>query len=131
MENNEGFSYTYPAAQQAEVERIRKKYMPQEEDKMARLRRLDQSAYRKATAWAIALGVIGALILGTGMSLIMTDLGQLLGLSPEAAMLVGVPAGLAGMVLTALAYPVYHRVLKKERARIAPEVLQLTEELMQ
>lgn len=131
MENNEGFSYTYSAAQQAEVERIRKKYMPQEGDKMARLRRLDQSASRKATAWAIALGVIGALILGTGMSLIMTDLGQLLGLSPEAAMLVGVPAGLAGMVLTALAYPVYHRVLKKERARIAPEVLRLTEELMQ
>ncbi len=34
------------------------------------------------------------------------------------------------MILIALAYPVYNRVLKKERARIAPEILRLTEELL-
>ena len=73
--------------------------------------------------------MLGALILGTGMSLTMTELGTLLGMAYP--MIPGVFTGLAGLVLTALAYPVYTRVLKKERQRIAPEILRLTEELMQ
>ena len=127
MENNDRFSYTYSAAQQQEVEEIRKKYLPKEEDKMAELRRLHHSATQKAQAWSIALGTVGTLIMGTGMSLAMSDLGSALG---AYAMVVGVIAGVIGMVLLALAYPVYNRVLKKERARIAPEILRLTEELM-
>lgn len=131
MENNEGFSYTYSAAQQQEVENIRKNYLPRQEDKMEQLRKLHHGASRKANTWAIILGVIGALILGTGMSLVMTDLGQILGVSPELAMVVGVSAGLVGLLLAALAYPVYNHILKKERARIAPEILRLSEELLQ
>ena len=76
------------------------------------------------------MGIIGALILGTGMSLFMSPLGDLLGLNKNLAMLVGVVTGLVGMGLVALAYPVYNRVLKKQRQRIAPEILRLTEELM-
>ena len=130
MENKEGFSFTYSAAQQQEVESIRKKYLPKEENKMEQLRRLHHSATRKAQAWAIAIGVVGTLILGTGMSLAMTDLGELLGADKTLAMLMGIVIGIAGMILVALAYPVYNRVLKKERRRIAPEVLRLTDELM-
>ena len=129
MENNQSFQYTYSAAQQKEIAHIRKKYLPKAEDKMEQLRRLHHSASRKARAWAITLGVLGALILGTGMSLTMTELGTLLGMAYP--MIPGVFTGLAGLVLTALAYPVYTRVLKKERQRIAPEILRLTEELMQ
>lgn len=124
----ENFSYTYSAAQRQEVERIRKKYLPKETDKMEQLRTLHYSATRKAQASSIALGVIGALILGTGMSLTMTELGSLLG---DMAMLLGITVGLCGMVLVALAYPLYKRVLKRERERIAPEILRLTEELLQ
>lgn len=123
----ETFQYTYSAKEQAELESIRKKYLPREEDKMEQLRALDRSASQKAQAWAIGLGVIGALVLGTGMSLAMTELGALIG---ELAMLIGILIGLIGMVLVALAYPVYNRILKKERRRIAPEILRLTEELM-
>lgn len=127
MENNHSFEYTYSAAQQQEVAHIRKKYLPKEEDKMEQLRTLHYSATKKAKAASIAIGVIGALILGTGMSLIMTELGAVLG---ELAMVFGVPVGLTGLVLVALAYPVYNRVLKKERERIAPEILRLSEELL-
>lgn len=128
MENREEtFRYTYSAKEQAEVEAIRKKYLPPEENKMEQLRKLDRSATGKAQAWAIALGVIGTLILGTGMSLCMTELSGFLG---GTAMFIGIPVGLVGIVLVALAYPVYNRILKKERQRIAPEVLRLTEELM-
>lgn len=130
MENKESFSFTYSAAQQKEIENIRKKYMPKEEDKMERLRKLHHSATQKAQAWSIALGVIGALILGTGMSLAMTDLGEMLGSHRNFAMVLGIAVGIVGMALVALAYPVYNHVLKKERQRIAPEILRLTDELM-
>lgn len=127
MENNETFEYTYSAAQQAEIERIRKKYMPAQESKMEQLRRLDRSASQKAQAVSLSIGIIGALIMGTGMSLAMTEFGASLG---SMAMVAGIVIGTVGMVLVALAYPVYNRILKKERERLAPEILQLTEELM-
>lgn len=124
------FQYTYSAKEQSEVESIRRKYLPREEDKMERLRRLDRSATQKAQSWALTLGIIGALILGTGMSLFMSELGAMLGLHGNASMLVGVVVGILGMALVALAYPAYNRVLRKERQRIAPEILRLTDELM-
>lgn len=130
MDKKESFNYTYSAAQQQEIENIRKKYLPQEEDKMERLRSLHRCAGQKAQAWAIALGVVGALIMGTGMSLAMTDLAEILGTNQDLAMVVGIVIGLAGMVLVALAYPVYNRVLIRERQRIAPEILRLTDELL-
>jgi uncharacterized membrane protein HdeD (DUF308 family) len=129
MEHKEGFRFTYSAARQQEVEHIRKKYLPQaeEENKMEQLRKLHHSASEKAQARAIAVGTIGALILGIGMSLCMTDLGAALG---NLALLIGIFAGLAGILLVALAYPVYNRVLKKQRQRIAPQILRLSEELL-
>ncbi len=127
MENEQSFQYTYSAQRQQEIEAIRKKYLPKEEDKMDQLRKLHHSATRKAQAVSIAIGVIGALVLGAGMSLCMTELGLLLG---GMAMAIGILAGLAGLFMVALAYPVYNRVLKKERERIAPEILRLTDELL-
>lgn len=128
MDNREDtFQYTYSAKEQAELEKIRKKYLPPEEDKMEQLRRLDRSVYKKAQAWSLVLGIVGTLILGTGMSLAMSDFGQVLG---AGAMPVGIVIGVVGLVLLALAYPVYNRIVKKERQRIAPEILRLTDELM-
>lgn len=132
MDNRENaFQYTYSAKEQSEVESIRRKYLPQEESKMDRLRKLDRSASQRAQAWAISLGIAGVLILGTGMSLFMSELGTKLGMHGNLAMLIGIAVGIIGLALVALAYPVYNRVLRKERRRIAPEILRLTEELMQ
>ena len=100
-QRDNSFSYTYSAEEQAEVQRIRNNYLPREESKMERLRALDRSVYQKAQAWSLSLGVVGALILGTGMSLIMSELGALLGIL---ALPVGIGAGLVGLVLVALAY---------------------------
>lgn len=127
MDNNHSFEFTYSAAQQQEIEQIRKKYLPKEEDKMETLRRLHNSASQKAQSASIAIGVIGALILGTGMSLCMTDLGIFLG---SLAMVIGILIGLVGLGMVALAYPVYNIVLNKERQKIAPEILRLTDELL-
>ena len=128
MENkDETFTYTYSAAQEQEVEAIRKKYLPKEEDKMEQLRKLHNSATQKAKTHSIVFGTVGTLIMGIGMSLAMSDFGKILG---SLAMVVGIIVGVTGMVLIALAYPVYNHVLKKERSRIAPEILRLTDELL-
>ena len=127
MENKEGFSFTYSAQQQKEVEAIRKKYLPREADKMEQLRRLHAIPTQKAQAASLAVGVVGALIMGTGMSLAMTEIGAALG---SLAMVIGILVGIVGMVLVALAYPLYNRVLKKQREKIAPEILRLSDELL-
>ena len=127
MENKEGFSFTYSAEQQKEIEAIRKKYLPKEEDKMEQLRKLHAIPTQKAQAASLAVGIIGALIMGTGMSIAMTDIGSALG---SLAMVIGIAIGIVGMALVALAYPLYNRVLKKQREKIAPEILRLTDELM-
>lgn len=133
MEREQGketFQYTYSAKQQEEIANIRKKYMAPREDKMEQLRRLDRSVGQKATMLSLVLGIVGALMLGLGMSLVMTELGEVFGMSESIALVVGIVIGLCGMVPVALAYPLYNRVLKKERERIAPEILRLSEELM-
>ena len=123
MENrDEIFNYTYSAAQQDEVRNIRKKYLPREENKMEQLRRLDRSVTRKAQAASITVGVIGSLILGVGMCCAMVWQGTWF--------FPGIVIGLAGIAVVALAYPVYNHVAKKERKRVAPEILRLSEELM-
>ena len=136
MENNNqeksGFTYTYSAKEQAELKRIRDKYTkPTEvEDKMDRLRRLDASVTNTAQAVALVLGVIGTLILGFGMSLIMTDLAEALGISEDAVMVIGIIVGIVGGILASLAYPIYNAIVKAKRKKLAPEIIRLTDELM-
>lgn len=127
-----GFTYTYSAKEQAELKRIRDKYTaPTEvEDKMARLRRLDASVTQTAQIVALVFGIIGTLILGFGMSLFMTDLGEILGSYRDMAMVIGIIVGVIGGVLASLAYPIYNAIIKAKRKKLAPEIIRLTDELM-
>jgi hypothetical protein len=127
-----GFTYTYSAKEQAELKHIRDKYTaPTEaEDKMARLRRLDASVTNTAQAVALVFGVVGTIILGCGMSLILTDLAQSLDLSSDMAMLIGIAVGIVGGILAGLAYPIYTAIVKAKRKKLAPEIIRLTDELM-
>ncbi len=127
---NEGFSFTYSAKEQEELKKIRQKYTPQGESKMDQLRRLDASVTQKATIVSLTLGIIGALTLGFGMSLTMTKLNEILSFHRDMGMLVGIIIGIVGIVLLCLAYPTYNRIVRKERKRIAPEIIRLTDELM-
>lgn len=130
MDHQENFNYTYSAKEQEEIKNIRKKYVApiEEEDKMTQLRKLDARVNSKATSASLVIGIIGALVLGCGMSLIMTDIGKSLG--TILPLIIGVVMGVIGIILVCLAYPIYNRTLKKERAKAAPEILRLTDELM-
>ena len=120
MDNS--FEYTYSALQQEEVKKIREKYLPREEDKLEQLRRLDQSAVQKGSVVSLIVGILGALIMGTGMSCCLVW--------GESLLIPGILIGLLGMVGVALAYPLYARITEKERKKIAPEILRLTDELL-
>ena len=124
MENKEKetFNYTYSAKEQEEVKKIRQKYISKEADKMEQLRKLDQSVTRKGTTASLAVGIVGALLLGIGMCCAMVWMGQWF--------IPGIIIGLVGIAVVSLAYPLYQRITKKEREKIAPEIMRLTDELM-
>ncbi len=132
-EKKETFTYTYSAAQQEEIAAIRKKYAADtksaEVDKMEQLRKLDAAVTNKAMTAALTVGILGALVMGTGMSLIMTDLAAILGMI--SALIPGIIIGIFGMAGVIAAYPLYQFVLKRQRAKAAPQILKLTEELSQ
>lgn len=130
MDNKDAFQYTYCAKDQEEIKRIRKKYAAPEESKLEQLRRLDAGVTQKATVISLVLGVAGSLILGAGMSLIMSDFSIVLGSFKPFAFPIGIIIGLLGCTILCLAYPAYNRTIKKERQRIAPQILRLTDELM-
>ena len=122
-EKKETFNYTYSASQQQEIKRIREKYTAptQEEDKMERLRRLDQSVTKPGTIVSLTVGIISTLIFGFGMSCTMVW---------EGLMVPGVIIGVVGMIGIVVAYPIYNFITKKQREKLAPEIVRLSDELM-
>ena len=125
MESNqkkETFQYEYSAKEQAEIQRIRQKYASEEPNKMEQLRRLDRRVTQKGTVISLILGILGTLLLGIGMCCVM--------LWAEQWFLLGILVGMTGIVVVAIAYPIYTAITNKERQKIAPEILRLTDELM-
>ena len=123
MNKNESFEFTYSAKQQEEVERIRSKYLPKEESKMDKLIKLDKQAEVPGQIASIATGVIGALLLGVGMSCTMVWNTSMV------VFIAGIVIGLVGMAVAGAAYPIYKKVTEKERAKIADQIIALTNEL--
>ncbi len=122
MENKETFCYTYSANQQEEIKKIREKYVPKETDKMEQLRRLDRSVTQKGTAISLAAGIVGAILLGIGMCCTMVW--------ADRFFVPGIIVGIIGIAVLSASYPVYNYIIKKEREKIAPEIIRLTDELM-
>ena len=129
MNSKDSFSFTYSSKEREEVKRIREKYTKEqnEENKLERLRALDERVTRISTTVSLILGIVGTLILGFGMSLIMTDLGDSLGVF---AIVLGLALGIVGIAAAALAYPAYIFITRREREKIAPEMIRLSNELL-
>ena len=119
MENNK-FEYTYSAKRQEEIETIKKKYVKKEDDPFEQLKNLDNSAERPGSILGIISGVLGTLLFGTGMSCCLVW--QLY--------VPGIVTGFLGTVLIGIAYPLYKNITKREREKLAPQILSLSEELL-
>lgn len=119
---NKTFSYNYSASRNKEVEAIRKKYMPKEESKLEKLKRLDGRVQGAGVIEALCIGVLGALIFGIGMCLF---LGVFTGSPWLTAILM-----VSGLLLMIPAYPIYKQISYKTRNALTPEILQLSEEIL-
>ena len=122
MAEKEVFEYTYSAPAQDEVKRIRAKYMPKELTKLDQLRALDAAVTKRGNAISIVHGILYSLILGLGMSCCMVWAG--------AWFVPGILIGCIGLAGVTATNPIYNRIVKQDREKIAPEILRLSEELI-
>ncbi len=123
-EKKETFTYTYSASQQEEIKRIREKYAPptQTENKMERLRKLDKDVTKPGSIVALIVGIISTLVMGFGMCCTMVW--------SETLFVPGIVIGVIGILGVCVSYPLYNRITKKQRDKLAPEIMRLTDELM-
>lgn len=121
MENNT-FSYSYSAARNKEVERIRKKYMPCEESKLERLKKLDLRVQSAGMIESLCFGIVGALVFGIGMCFFLDVFA---GETWLTALLM-----ILGTLIMIPAYPVYKTIASKTKKNLTPEILRLSDEII-
>ncbi len=107
---------------------IRMKYVGKERSMLDKLKALDRKVNRPAEILAFTLGILGAIIMGSGMSLIMTDIGATIGV--ENTMVAGIVLGIAGMIAVCVNYPIYKKLLASRRRKYADEIIKLSDEII-
>ncbi len=122
MKNNGTFNYNYSAAQNKEIEHIRNRYMPHEESKIERLKKMDSQVQTAGMLPSLILGVIGCLIFGIGVCFFLGVFTTETWLTAFLMIL--------GTVIMLPAYPLFRCISKKTKARLAPEILRLSEEII-
>ncbi|MBQ8612697.1 MAG: dihydropteridine reductase [Ruminiclostridium sp.] len=112
------------------VQKIRTQYMEKDSSQkdLDMLRELDAEVKRPANIFGYTFGSIGAIIMGAGMSLVMTDIGSTLGM--ENTMPVGIVTGVIGMLMAVVNYPIYKNILASRREKYADRILKLSERIM-
>lgn len=110
------------------VQKIRTQYTEKEHTQLDALKELDAKVKRPANVFACVFGSISAIVMGSGMSLVMTDIGESLGM--ENAMVPGIVIGVVGMLLAIINYPMYKRILGSRRKKYADKIIAISDELM-
>ena len=111
------------------VQKIRTQYTKAENSRLDELKALDAEVKRPANVFAYAFGSLSAIIMGSGMSLVMTDIGAMLNMSET--MIPGIVIGVIGMAMALVNHPIYNRILSSRRAKYADRIIALSDELMQ
>ena len=110
------------------VQQIRAQYTEKKHTQLDALKELDKKVKRPANVFAYVFGSISAIIMGSGMSLVMTDIGQMLGM--ENTMVLGIVIGVVGMLLAIINYPVYKKMLASRKDKYAAQIVELSEKIM-
>ena len=114
--------------QQFMAQKIRAQYMEKEASELDALRELDANVKRPANVFAYTFGSISAIVMGAGMSLVMTDIGAVVGIA--SAMVPGIAIGVAGLGMALLTYPMYQSILNSRKKKYAGQILTLSEKIM-
>ena len=110
------------------VQKIRTQYMEKESTELDALRALDAKVKRPANLFAYIFGSFSAIVMGSGMSLVMTDIGEMIGLTDP--MIPGICIGIVGMALALVNYPIYKKMLASRRQKYAAEIMRLSDKIM-
>ena len=115
--------------EERQIQKIRAQYLEQPPTEMDALRALDASVKRPATVFAYIFGSIAAIIMGCGMSLIMTDIAETLALGID-PLLPGIVIGCIGMLMALINYPIYKGILNSRKKKYGEKILTLSEQIM-
>lgn len=110
------------------VEKIRSQYAAQEHTELDALKALDAKVKKPVKVFGYTYGSIGAVVMGAGMSLVMTDIGTVLGMT--ATMVPGIVIGISGLAMVATTYPIYKKILDSRKKKYAPQIMELSERVM-
>lgn len=110
------------------VQKIRTQYVEKKSSELDTLKNLDTKVKRPANIFAYIFGSIGAIIMGTGMSLVMTDIGTILGWTNS--MIPGIIIGIIGMILAIINYPIYKGILHSRRKKYANQIMMLSDKIL-
>ena len=111
------------------VQKIRAQYTEKQYTELDALKELDAKVKRPANVFAYTYGSVSAIVMGAGMSLVMTDIGAMIGLA--STMVPGIAIGVVGMAMALSTYPIHKRMLASRRKKYAPEIIKLSEKIMQ
>ena len=110
------------------VEKIRSQYTEQEHTELEELKALDAKVKRPANVFGYIHGSVGAVVMGAGMSLVMTDIGTKIGLT--ATLVPGIAVGIAGMGMVLSTYPIYKKILNSRKKKYAHQIMELSDRVM-
>ena len=110
------------------VQKIRTQYTEKQHTGLDELKALDAKVKKPANIFGYTYGCVSAIVMGTGMSLVMTDIGSVVGLA--SAMVPGIAIGVVGMGMALTTYPIYKRILNSRKKKYAPEIMALSEKIM-
>ena len=110
------------------VEKIRSQYTEQEHNELDALKALDARVKKPARVFGYTYGSIGTVVMGAGMSLVMTDIGSMLGLT--GTLVPGILVGIVGMGMVLSTYPIYKKILNSRRKKFAPQIMELSDRIM-
>jgi len=115
--------------QQFLAQKIRAQYMEKKSTELDELRALDSKVKRPANVFSYIFGSISAIIMGAGMSLVMTDIAQTLGLSGDPTT-IGIIIGVVGMVMAVINYPIHKGILNSRKEKYAAEIVALSDKII-
>lgn len=110
------------------VQKIRTQYTEKEHTNLDELKKLDNKVKKPANIFAYVFGIIGAIVMGGGMSLVMTDIGETVGISEP--MPIGIVIGVIGMLIAIINYPIYKNILASRRKKYANQIVELSDKIM-
>ena len=114
--------------QQFMAQRIRTQYMEKQWAELDALRKLDTKVKRPANVFTYVFGSISAIVMGSGMSLVMTDIGSVLGLSNT--MIPGIAIGVVGLGMALLTYPIYKKILNSRKKKYSADIIKLSDKII-